>query len=146
MPVFSSGLEEKTTFAKDDMLLIGDSEANDTTRKIKVGTLLAGAGGGGTAPSFEGFPVVRVDSATEISLAPNTRTIIDQPIETLNISFGGSSTSIVEEYSLVFIASEGTQLIFANEIQWANETAPTFVSGKTYEINVIDNLALFISY
>lgn len=58
MPVFSSGLEEKTTFANDDMLLIGDSEANDTTRKIKVGTLLAGAGGGGVATKFKTGDVV----------------------------------------------------------------------------------------
>lgn len=145
MPVFSSGLEEKTTFANDDMLLIGDSEANDTTRKIRVGTLLSG-GGGGSAPSRTGTPIERIEMATSVVLSPNTRTIIEQPIETLNISFGGSSTSIVEEYSLVFVASEGTQLIFANEIQWANATAPTFVGGTTYEINVIDNLALFISY
>jgi hypothetical protein len=62
MPVFSSGLEEKKTFAKDDMLLIGDSEANDTTRKIKVGTLLAGAGAGGGAPKHKtGDVVVRTD-------------------------------------------------------------------------------------
>lgn len=59
MPVFSSGLEEKTTFANGDMLLIGDSEANDTTRKIKVGTLLAGAGGGGgVATKFKTGDVV----------------------------------------------------------------------------------------
>jgi hypothetical protein len=58
MPVFSSGLEEKKTFAKDDMLLIGDSEANDTTRKIKVGTLLSGGGGGTATPKFKTGDVV----------------------------------------------------------------------------------------
>lgn len=62
MPVFSSGLEEKKTFAKDDMLLIGDSEANDTTRKIKVGTLLAGAGAGGGAPKHKTGDVVYITS------------------------------------------------------------------------------------
>jgi hypothetical protein len=48
------------------------------------------------------------------------------------------------EYVLKFTVSEtGHSIVFANEIKWRNNDVPTWTTGKTYEVSIINGLATY---
>lgn len=72
---------------------------------------------------------------------------------TLNVTLAASSdTDHVHEYLLrISVISNvgGISLVLtpaSGTILWANNTAPTWQDGHTYEISIVDNLATFVDY
>lgn len=51
------------------------------------------------------------------------------------------------EYVLKFTVSEtGHSIVFENEIKWRNNDIPTWETGKTYEINIMNGLASYMEF
>lgn len=80
------------------------------------------------------------------SFQPNTYYVIDQlsGITTFTFSFATpSDTSIVNEYYIQFTTpAAGVALSLPSSIKWLNGETPTIQGGKTYQLNVINNLAV----
>lgn len=80
------------------------------------------------------------------SFQPNTYYVIDQlsGISTFRFSFATpSDTSIVNEYYIQFTTpAAGVALSLPSSIKWLNGETPTIQGGKTYQLNVINNLAV----
>lgn len=53
-----------------------------------------------------------------------------------------SRTDIVNEYRIKFVAGASTAIIWPSDLKWLNGTAPTITSGKTYEISILEGLAI----
>lgn len=65
---------------------------------------------------------------------------------TLTITKGEEKPNVVNNYIIRLTAGEGCAIAFVGwEMQWAQEIAPVLENGKTYEISIIDNLALYIA-
>lgn len=80
------------------------------------------------------------------SFQPNTYYVIDQlsGITTFTFSFATpSDTSIVNEYYIQFTTpAAGVALSLPSNIKWFNGETPIIQGGKTYQLNVINNLAV----
>lgn len=80
------------------------------------------------------------------SFQPNTYYVIDQisGITTFTFSFATpSDTSIVNEYYIQFTTpAAGVALSLPSSIKWLNGETPNIQGGKTYQLNVINNLAV----
>ena len=80
------------------------------------------------------------------SFQPNTYYVIDQlsGITTFTFSFATpSDTSIVNEYYIQFTTpAAGVALSLPSSIKWINGETPIIQGGKTYQLNVINNLAV----
>ena len=80
------------------------------------------------------------------SFQPNTYYVIDQlsGITTFTFSFATpSDTSIVNEYYIQFTTPDaGVALSLPSSIKWINGETPIIQGGKTYQLNVINNLAV----
>lgn len=80
------------------------------------------------------------------SFQPNTYYVIDQlsGITTFTFSFATpSDTSIVNEYYIQFTTpAAGVALSLPSSIKWFNGETPIIQGGKTYQLNVINNLAV----
>ena len=51
------------------------------------------------------------------------------------------------EYILKFTVSDtGHSIVFENEIKWRNNDIPTWETGKTYEINIMNGLASYMEF
>lgn len=65
---------------------------------------------------------------------------------TLQISFNTAKevSGYTKEYTIKFVAGQNmTTLTLPQGVLWANSVAPTIVAGHTYEINIINNCAVF---
>jgi hypothetical protein len=63
-------------------------------------------------------------------------------VASLNITLATpSDTSIVNEYMIQFTSgATATQLVLPDDIQWLSE--PTIKANMTYQVSIIDNLAV----
>lgn len=60
----------------------------------------------------------------------------------LNVTLEAPDNSeIVNEYFLEF-QHVGTNITFPNTLKWMNGEVPTFENGKTYQVSIINNLAI----
>ena len=67
-------------------------------------------------------------------------------VATLQVSFNTNKevSGYTKEYTIRFVAGQNlTTVTLPQGVLWANGTSPTFVAGRTYEINVINNCAVF---
>lgn len=66
-------------------------------------------------------------------------------VSTLQVSFNTAKevSGYTKEYTIRFVAGQNlTTVTLPQGVLWANGTAPTFVTGHTYEINVVNNCAV----
>lgn len=61
-------------------------------------------------------------------------------VSMLNLTLSGGTSGIESEYKLRFIAGDGFVLSTNETIRWVDE--PTWESGWTYEVSIVDGLAL----
>ena len=84
-------------------------------------------------------------TSNEVILQPNTYNTWDVVNGILTISKDADKPNVANNYALRFTTGTDFQLVLSNwEVDWVI-TAPTFTAGKTYEINIIDNIAMFVS-
>ena len=77
-------------------------------------------------------------------ISPNVfYNFIANNITSLTIEFGTPISMKVNEYMFQFVAGAGfTGLTMPEGIIWFGGTAPTFTEGKTYQVSVLNNLAV----
>ena len=85
----------------------------------------------------------------DVSIAPEVlHEWAEVPASGLTVSFtGASGGDVVDEYKLrLTVASGGFALTLPEGVTWANDEAPDFENGYTYEISIIDNLAVYAGW
>lgn len=90
-----------------------------------------------------GKPLHEFNEST-ISIDPNIYYRLTSAQASLTISLNSpSNTNIMNEYFIEFPCGGSVTL---PTLTWVNGTAPTFESGKTYQISIVNNLALCASF
>jgi len=88
-------------------------------------------------------------TSSEYVLPSNTRTIISNLLST-NMIFNFDSDTTDKEIVVIFKLDESIpsdfQCTFNAALAWQNDNVPTWEAGKTYEISIFNNLAVYTSY
>ena len=69
-------------------------------------------------------------------------------LSTLTITLGSvSNSNIINEYFVEFTtSSSGTTISLPSTIKWANGETPTFEASTTYQISIVNNLGVVITF
>ena len=69
-------------------------------------------------------------------------------LSTLTITLGSvSNSNIINEYFVEFTtSSSGTTISLPSTIKWANEETPTFEASTTYQISIVNDLGVVITF
>lgn len=79
-------------------------------------------------------------TATTVTIKPNTFNVWGE-VATLNISLAPASDAVYNEYMVQFTSGEtATTLALPDTITWMSE--PTINANATYQISIINNLAV----
>lgn len=132
----------KTDLASDVQSSLGKADTsvqsatiNGTTKSSTNGVLNLGS---------TQYPVV-TNSASSISMNPNTYYRVTQSLSSLKISFkSATDNTIVNEYLIEFLC--GGTVTVPSTIVWAGGKVPTFEVGKTYLLSVVNNLGLVAKF
>lgn len=66
---------------------------------------------------------------------------------TLTIALGAETSGIVNEYMFEFISgTTATTLSIPDSVKWSGGNAPTIEANKTYQVSIVDNLALIAAF
>ena len=80
-------------------------------------------------------------------IAPNTYNKWGKVNGELTITKGAEIPKVVNIYIVRFDAGAGCAVTFEGwgaELRWVGSNAPALTEDKTYEITIIDNLAMFV--
>jgi hypothetical protein len=81
------------------------------------------------------------------SMPPNRYYKYSEPVSSVNIrSYGMMNNAILNEYMLEFVAAAGCTLSLPSDTKWIGGVAPTLVAGKTYQISIVNNLAVWAEF
>lgn len=94
---------------------------------------------------YKGVPiVVQTGNAT---IAPNVLNVWNTALSSLTITKGEPASDVVSNYIVRFIAGANMSVVFSGfNLTWYGGDVPTWTSGKTYEISIVDNLALWAEF
>ena len=69
-------------------------------------------------------------------------------LSTLTITLGSiANSNIINEYFVEFTtSSSGTTISLPSTIKWANGEVPTFEASTTYQISIVNNLGVVITF
>lgn len=88
------------------------------------------AGGGGIAKQIE----------------PNIFYIFGS-VPTLTITLAAEEMGILNEYMFQFVSgSTPATLLLPDSVKWAGGSAPTIEANKTYQVSIVDNLAVYAAF
>ena len=93
---------------------------------------------------YKGVPIV--SQAGDSTIAPNVWNVWGE-VTALTITKGAEVSGVVNSYLIRFTASEGCAIAFDGfALNWYGGSVPTWNAGNTYEINIVDNLALWAEF
>lgn len=123
----------------------------DTTELAKQGenqeatnSALLSALNGVAASMYKGVPIV--SQAGDTTISPNVLNVWGE-VTSLNITKGNDIEGITNLYLIRFVAGENLQVSFTGfDLLWYGGSIPTWNAGSTYEINIVDNLALWAEF
>ena len=89
-----------------------------------------------------------VQSEARATIQPNVLNVWPQPMASIDITLGNGKAGIMNEYMIQFSCptSGGTKLSFADEISWANGDEIEPESGYTYQISIVNGLAVYAGW
>ena len=61
-------------------------------------------------------------------------------------AFASYSDGLAHEYMMQFTAGTATSLVLPASVKWAWEDVPAFTQGKTYQISIMNNLAMYAEF
>lgn len=128
---------------KTSILELSESSAKQGENPIATNTVILNLLSAINQNMYKGIPVVsQHESAT---IYPNILNVWDNINSDITITKGDGVQDIVNEYMVRFKYTSG-ELIFdwPEQIHWNQEL--TLVSGKTYEISILDNLGIWAEY
>ena len=80
------------------------------------------------------------------TILPNVYNVFGTVTGEITITKGQEQSNILNNYIIRFIAGDECSIVFNGwELVWAGNNIPTFEVGKIYEIQIIDNLAIYIN-
>ena len=80
------------------------------------------------------------------TILPNIYNVFGTVTGEITITKGQEQSNALNNYIIRFIAGAECSIIFNGwELIWAGNNIPTFEEGKIYEIQIIDNLAIYIN-
>ena len=86
-----------------------------------------------------------VVSGSSLAMKPNIFYVYEG--DALSISLvAGKDDGLVKEYCIKIICTGTPTITMPTEIVWANDAPPEFTAGKTYQISIIDNLAVVATF
>ena len=87
-------------------------------------------------------------SEPNVTIAPNKLNVWPQPMASLEITLGLGQPGIMNEYMMQFTCpqSAGTSIHFTNDIVWANDDEIDPEPGYTYQISIVNNLAVYAGW
>ena len=88
----------------------------------------------------------KVEHTGDATIEPNTyNKWLGEVSGKLTINKGAEIPNVVNIYIIRFDAGAGCSVTFNGwSLKWVGGNAPTLTEGKTYEITIIDNLAMFV--
>lgn len=87
----------------------------------------------------------KVTYNTDTTIEPNVYNDFGTIAGTRTITKGTDKPNVVNIYIIRFDAGAGCAVTLNGwSLKWIGGTAPTFTEGKTYEITIIDNLAMYV--
>jgi hypothetical protein len=85
-------------------------------------------------------------SDTAFTLTPNTFHVWDEVIA-LTLTFGDETPGVTNEFMFQFTSgNEPTSLTLPDNIKWVNDTSPTIVENKIYQISVLKGMAVALEF
>lgn len=82
---------------------------------------------------------------TDATIEPNVYNDFGTIAGTRTITKGTDKPNVVNIYIIRFDAGAGCAVTLNGwSLKWVGGNAPTFTEGKTYEITIIDNLAMYV--
>jgi hypothetical protein len=91
-----------------------------------------------------GTPIVN-QTASEVTIQPNVMNVWKDTVSNLKVTKGDAIEGIVNNYMIRFTAGEGCSVTFSGfELDWFGGEEPTWTAGNTYEISIVDNIALWV--
>ena len=98
---------------------------------------------GGSPFAIDSTPVQQTGDATIESNVYN----IWGTVSSLTITKGIDKPDVINMYVVRFTAGEGCAITFDGfALNWYGGSVPTWNAGSTYEINIVDNLALWAEF
>lgn len=89
-------------------------------------------------------------TASEVTIQPNVMNVWTDSVSSLTIKKGTEIAGIVNNYMIRFTVGEGTPDIRfdwdGKKIQWYGGNEIEFVNGNTYEISIVNNIALWAEF
>lgn len=84
-----------------------------------------------------------IGSAT---ILPNVYNVFGTVTGEITITKGQEQSNVLNNYIIRFTAGDECSVVFNGwELVWAGNNVPTFEVDKIYEIQIIDNLAIYIN-
>ena len=81
------------------------------------------------------------------TIKPNVLNLWKSPVTTLNITKGEEISGIVNNFMIRFKAGAGCVVNFLGfTLQWYGGNIPEWTAGNTYEISIVDNIALWAEF
>lgn len=93
------------------------------------------------------IPIILQTNKTVI-IEPNKLNLWETPVTDLSISFLSGTSGYINEYMIQFTcpSNSATELSLPNTIKWANDNSLDPEAGYTYQISIIDNLAVWAGW
>ena len=80
------------------------------------------------------------------TLTPNTFHVWDE-VTSLTLTFGSETSGVANEYLFQFTSgATATSLTLPDDINWANDNAPTIGANMIYQVSVLRGLASVLEF
>lgn len=118
-------------------------------------TILSGSGtkaltdNGQYAEFAKPVKIERVFGSSQVTkqLSPNKFYKFEKGLISLTITLAAEESGIVNEYMFEFVnGSTPTTLSVPSTVKWSGGSAPTIEANKTYQVSIVNNLAVYASF
>lgn len=107
--------------------------------------------GGIQQSMYKGIPIVNPTVTSDaVTIQPNVWNVLTSAIADLTVTKGTDATDVVSEYMIKFVIdsnydADDNQIAFSGwtNLTWAGGDVPTWAAGNTYEISIVDNIAVY---
>ena len=91
---------------------------------------------------------IRVQTGALVAIEPNVLNLWQSPVASLTITLQSGTSGYVSEYMIQFTCPQNTAttLTLPNTVRWANNDELESEAGYTYQVSVVDNLAVYAGW
>ena len=116
-------------------------DLDEVAKEATSASILSAINGIATS-MYKGVPIV--SQTGDATIAPNVWNVWESVVGTLRISKGAAIEGVVNNYMLRFNVTGSAAVVFTGfSLKWYGGVSPTWTAGYTYEISIIDDVALW---